>query len=772
MTTELARLSDNWKLTIVENATVLATGFDPKTPEEAEQSPHLTIPASVPGNFELDLFRAGIMEDPFFGENPIKCQALENRHLWYSVTFDCPNGGDPNTYLAFDGIDTIADIYLNGEFLAHSENMLIGYTYNVPHLKEHGNTLVVHITPAVIYARNFPLPVSCNCLPYNFESLLIRKAPSMYGWDIMPRFVSGGIWKPVRLVRRTPNHIEDVFLWTKCVDLQNSSAILRAFIHFKTEFDSLQDMTITLDSVCGDSVIHCERRPFHTAFQIEFWAGNVQFWWPKNAGQPALYNVTVRLWKNGTLLDEYHLRAGIRTVQLIRTSCDTPDGEGDFHFEINGKPIFCLGTNWVPLDSFHSRDITQLPSALALMDDIGCNTVRVWGGNVYENDEFYNFCDEKGIMVWQDFMMGCAIYPENDRFIGQMKEESAAVVQRLRQHPSLILWAGDNECDYGRTDDPNNNYITRKLLPHICRLHDPSRPFLPSSPYFDEEAYKTGKPTSEDHLWGPRDYFNGEYYQNTVCHFASETGYHACNSPVSLKRFIRPEHLWPNERNGETDADWLIHCSSMEAKMDSAYAYRIRLMTSQVKTLFGQVPDDLDTYVRMSQISQAEAMKYFIERFRMSKWRRSGIIWWNIIDGWPQISDAVVDYYRVKKLAYHFIKRAQNPICLMMDEPKDGKLALYAVNDTPHLCTVPYTVRDLHSDAILLQGTIEIPADSSIRVADTPTAEVERMLLIEWDHAGKRESNHYTTHTLSADYANYMHMLQKAGYDQFEGFEG
>lgn len=205
--------------------------------------------------------------------------------------------------------------------------------------------------------------------------------------------------------------------------------------------------------------------------------------------------------------------------------------------------------------------------------------------------------------------------------------------------------------------------------------------------------------------------------------------------------------------------------------MDNPNAYRIRLMTSQVKTLFGEVPDDLDTYARMSQISQAEAMKYFIERFRMTKWRRTGIIWWNIIDGWPQISDAVVDYYRVKKLAYHFIKRSQNPICLMIDEPKDGKLTLYAVNDTPHPRTIPYTVRDLHSNTVLLQGTVDIPADSSVRVTDTPTSEEERMLLIEWECDGKQESNHYTTHTLSADYANYMHMLQKAGYDQFEGFE-
>lgn len=776
MIQEIMKLTEGWTLTLAENHQIIKDGFDPKTLHELQASPYLTIAATVPGNFELDLHRAGLIDDPFYGDNPIKCQSLENRHLWYATTFDCPRGGDAYTYLAFDGIDTVADIYLNGNLLAHSENMLIGYEYAVPNLKETGNELVVHITPATIYTRQFPIPPYCEAMQYNYESLMLRKSPSMYGWDIMPRFVSGGIWKNVRLYRKSPNHIEDVFLRTKELRSDGSYAILKASIRFSTDLDLLHGVTVTMDGVCGESHFHTECRPFHTAFNHTFSIPSPVLWWPKNAGKPNLYEVTVRFRRGDVLLDEKKLTFGIRTVALKRTSCDDVEGNGDFHFEINGKPIFCMGTNWVPLDPFHSRDIEQLPSALALMDDVGCNIVRVWGGNVYESDEFYDFCDAHGIMVWQDFVMGCACYPEDDRFRAQLAEEATAVIVRLRNHPSLILWAGDNECDYsvgwnlGPSGDPNQNTLTRALLPYVCRVNDPSRPFLPSSPYVDEEAYRTGNPPSEDHLWGPRDYFKGDFYRNTVCHFASEIGYHACNSPDSLRKFIRPEHLWPNITDGVTDVDWLVHCSTMEPRMDTGFSYRIGLMTSQVKTLFGSVPADLNTYAKMSQISQAEAKKYFIERFRLTKWRRTGIIWWNIIDGWPQISDAVVDYYRTKKLAYHFIKRSQKPICLMFDEPQNGHLALYTVNDTPQDRSITYRVRDLDSDDLILCGKITAKADASVLTARIPVSDRERMLLIEWEGDGICGSNHYTTHTLSANYEHYASMLSKAGYDQFEGF--
>lgn len=219
--------------------------------------------------------------------------------------------------------------------------------------------------------------------------------------------------------------------------------------------------------------------------------------------------------------------------------------------------------------------------------------------------------------------MACAVYPQDDEFAKAIGEEAETIIKALRHHPSIVLWAGDNECDAAHAwnshpTDPNENILTRKILPEKVRAHSTFTPYLPSSPYIDEEAYKSGKPTSEDHLWGPRDYFKGDYYKNTVCHFASETGYHGCPSPESLKKFIPKEHLW----GCLDDRYWICHAACMTPDPSDPFYYRIRLMWNQVVTLFGEgsiALSDLEHFSRASQISQAEAKKYFIERFRLTE---------------------------------------------------------------------------------------------------------------------------------------------------------
>ncbi len=432
-----------------------------------------------------------------------------------------------------------------------------------------------------------------------------------------------------------------------------------------------------------------------------------------------------------------------------------------------------MGTNWVPLDALHSNDINRLPEVLPMLADLGCNIVRCWGGNVYEHESFFDFCDENGIIVWQDFAMGCARYPQDRAFCESLEREAVFIVKKYRNHPSLVLWSGDNECDQGYhkseplTGNPNDNILTRRVLPEVLRIHDFTRPYLPSSPYMDEEAFESGKPLSEEHLWGPRDYFKGDYYSCSVCHFASETGYHGCPSPESLEKFITPEKLWPwyDEEKGRANDDWLAHAASPELDADAPYAYRIQLMSDQVKTLFGTEPDNLADFSLASQISQAEAKKYFIERFRISKWRRTGIIWWNLIDGWPQISDAVVDYYYDKKLAYHYIKRSQQPLCLMFDEPKDDLLPLYAVNDTGKDVRLSYRVTDITAGETITAGEYTAPADRSIRIWDKPYTKGEQhFYLIEWDgiHKGR---NHYMTGLLHIDLKAYKQAMAACGFE-------
>ena len=770
-------LNESWTLTMAPNKEVKQKGFDPHTVKELEAGGFLSLAASVPGNFELDLVRAGLAPDPYFAQNPFDYQQYENRHLWYAVKFPSDTCGDENTFLRFDGIDTVADIFLNGALLGHTENMLIEHEFSVNGLLRAENELIVHIFPSTIEARRQDVKPYDYALPYNYETLRLRKAASMFGWDIMPRFVSGGIWKPVTLLQKPAERLEETYLYLGGYLPNSNTARLALHFNLRTDEDSLKGLKILVDGACKESTFHVEHTVWHTGGKIKFTLPDPVLWWPRNAGEPNLYDVKIRLMRDGVLCDEKDIRFGVRTVELIRTSTTDEKGNGEFLFRINGKKIFCLGTNWVPLDAFHSRDLERLAPALEMIDDIGCNMIRCWGGNVYENDAFYEYCDEHGIMIWQDFGMGCGVYPQDAGFAEKLRVEAVAVIKRLRQHASLILWAGDNEVDVFSASDgfrrnPNHNILTRQILPQALRENDVVRPYLPSSPYVDEEAFQTRKPTSEEHLWGPRDYFKGNYYGTSKCHFASETGYHGCPSPKSLEKFISKEMLWPMlDENGAPNGDYLCHAAEMQSDGKGPFAYRIALMTNQVKVMFGGVPDNLVDFAKQSQISQAEAFKYFIERFRVTKWRRTGIIWWNLLDGWPQVSDAVVDWYHCKKLAYRYIKRSQNTLCLIFDEPKDGSFSLYAVNDTDTAHAFRYTVTDVTTGAVLATGQGNAEADASTHLLTLPAFEDYHFLHMEWEtEDGRKGSNHFTTKLLDIDADAYLADIKKVGYDEFEGF--
>lgn len=769
----------NWRLLLAPNADVIQNGFEPLEIAELESSPYLKIPASVPGCMELDLHAAGLAPDPYFGTNPLAYQQYENRHLWYYTTFDCENFEAEELYLRFDGIDTVATVYLNGIAQGYTDNMLIPHEIEVTgDLRKRANELIVHIEPTQIAARDVELTPLNRTQYYNQASLAYRKAAYMFGWDIMPRFVSGGLWKPVYLVKKSDERLEQCYLYTTKVNPAAKTASLFAFTEFKTDADLLTDLRITVDGVCGGSSFHKEKRPYHVFENFSIKLEDAKLWYPKNYGEQPLYDVTFRLWRGETLLDEKSFRFGVRVVELERTSLLDAEGNGKFGFIVNGEHVFCLGTNWVPLDAFPCRHKERLPAALALLEESGCNAVRCWGGNIYEDDAFYDFCDEKGVLIWQDFCMGCAIYPENDFFLEALKTEAISVVKRLRNHASLALWAGDNEVDqffrswFSGKSDPNKNPATRITLPWVVRNYDIIRPYIPSSPYIDSVAFEAHAKTPEDHLWGPRDYFKGQYYKGAKSCFASEMGYHGCPSPKSLEKFISEKNLYPllDEKDCGTP-EYLVHAASMDTDPASPYAYRIPLMVKHVRTLFGKEADTLDDFAKQSQISQAEAKKYFIEKFRVGKPQRTGIIWWNLLDGWPQVSDAVIDWYYCKKLAFSFIKRSQQPLCLMFNEPENGKTELFAVQDGGKECSVTYTVRDVLSDELLLSGTITVGKESAMPISALPEMTDFRFLLIEWESDdGMRGRNHFATQTRDISYSDYMEALQKSDMDEFEGF--
>ena len=762
-------LSDGWKLMVLDDA-VLEREIQASGDFGAYDAPILD--AAVPGDWPLDYVRAGLFDDPYFGDNYLKLRDYENSHVYYAVRFDWPDVPDALTYLRFEGIDTVADIYLNGRKVGHAENMYISHEFPADGLKQGENELLVHISPVALEARKYPIAAFSTMLKYNYESLVIRKATHMFGWDICPRIVSAGLWRPVSVVRKKPERIEDVFIWTTSIS-RDGTAECRVSFDVDVGRRHIAPYELRIRGTCGDNTFEAGQKLWHTHGRMRFRVPDARLWWPRGYGAPEQYEVTAQLLRDGEAVDEIRFLQGLRTVELLKDDYISGDSEAEFCFVVNGKRIYLKGTNWVPADAFHSNDAARIPKILELVKDINCNAMRVWGGGVYESDEFYDWCDANGVFIWQDFMMACGAYPHTDRMKAQLKEEAEVIIRRLRRHASICLWAGDNECDsfyFGDYDgrvDPADNVLTRQILPAALHAEDLSRPYLPSSPYISTASYRAGhaQDTPEQHLWGPRDYFKGRFYHDHTATFASEMGYHGCNSPASIRRFIPEEDLWPETDN----AMWKYHAASPELE-DSPYTYRILLMSNQIRYVFRQAPEDLDTYARMSQICQAEAKKFFVESFRSHKGVRTGLIWWNIMDCWPQFSDAVVDYYFCRKLAYFYIRRSQQPVCLMMDD-KSGVLTLYGVSDQLNNTAITYRVTDSDTGAVVAAGTAELRADASTPLQAIRDDGGIHFYAIEWTDAnGEKGFNHYLQGKPLYDFDWYLACLKRHGLDEFEGF--
>ena len=766
-------LNGKWRLYIEENKKCRSFAEEITTEKDLKSHNISDIPATVPGNFELDMFAHGLIDDPFFGDNPLKIQKLENRHLWYVCNFKADNTDNLN--LVFEGVDTVADVYVNGVLLGNCENMFISHKFLLKSdiLKEE-NELIVHIKPACIEARKYDFDVDVMAhMPYNAGSLNLRKAAHSFGWDIMPRFVSGGLWRDVYLINGKKDHIKDIYIYTSLIE--DNKACLHGFFDTELSDDFTTEYSLKITGKCKDSSFEWKLdKLWHDQGEINIDLDDPLLWWPRDMGKQNLYTVKAELFYNGELVDTKEFKLGIRTIVIDRTEVTDKDGNGNFCFVVNGNRLYARGTNWVPMDAFHSRDKERLQKALEMLYDVNCNMVRCWGGNVYEDHEFFDFCDRKGILVWQDFAMGCATYPQNDRICSALKTEAIAVIKKLRQHPSIALWAGDNECDEAAyrwrstKRNPSWNKLTREILVDVTRNYDPMREYLPSSPYVTGKVFESGKTDvlPEDHLWGPRDYYKGEFYYNANAHFASETGYHGCPSPQSLKKFLSADKVWPWQNNDQ----WQIHATCMELGDDVAYAFRNALMASQVKVLFGIEPENLEDFALASQISQGEADKFFIERFRGEKWRRTGIIWWNLVDGWPQISDAVVDYYYCKKLAYHFIKRSQEPVCLMISETKAEDLILVGANEYLEDKTVKYTVTDFSEDKIVASGETTLGANIATDILNIKADGKHHFYFIEWEMEGKTYKNHYVSGPAPYDFDTYVSWLKRGNLLQTEGF--
>ena len=702
-------LNGSWKLYYVpfnKNA--------PTTPDELKMKDCQEIPATVPGNVELDLMASGKIKNPEVGNNVYDLRKYEAYQWWYYRTFETPKYADnERVEIVFDGLDCFGVVWINNKLVGKTDNMLIDHRFDITDLlnRNGSNYIYICINPAVNEGRKNINGVIGSRNGSSTESVFVRKAPHMYGWDIMPRLISAGLWQEVRLDIKKPTRLEQVYWMTNSVDVPKRKAQLLLDWEFTSDYPTIDGLTMEIALKKGSKIIYEKSYPLFThssrhGISLE----NIDLWWPRGYGDPTLYDATVRILDDkNNVLDENKQEIGIRTAELIYTDITTKEHPGEFVFKINGEKIFVRGTNWVPLDALHSRDHSHLKNAFSMITDLNCNMVRCWGGNVYEEKDFFSLCDNNGVMVWQDFAMACTTYPQDDAFAKNIRKEAINIVLKLRNHASLVLWSGNNENDkalewtFKKHIDPGLDIISREVLPRVIWEYDPLRTYLPSSPYCSEEYFRQGEnqgTSPEVHLWGPRGYYKAPFYTNVSAHFVSEIGYHGCPNRSSLERMFNPEFVYPWTKDGKWNDEWQTKAVRSHPNSTSTIL-RNDLMINQVKALFGECPKDLNQFIFASQVVQAEAMKFFVELWRMDKFRKTGIIWWNLRDGWPIISDAVVDFYNSKKLAYYYIKQVQHNACVMIGDPVDGKHPVIAVNDTREEKSGTVVVRDADSGETL-----------------------------------------------------------------------
>lgn len=704
------------------------------------------IPATVPGNVELDLHAAGLAPDPLVAPNTWDYVRFETWAWWYERAFDA----DPallaagRCELVLEGLDCIGAAWLNGVHLGDTANALIAHHLDATAALRPGrNLLRIRVGSGLREARAAGGgPVATTHQATGFESLRLRKAAHQSGWDIMPRLLSAGLWRSVRLEAVPAHAVADAYWATLAADAaaRTATVVVDWSLRLPDQGWERWSVRVLLDGAEVARAGVCAQRG-RRVLRLH----DVDLWWPRGWGEARLHEARIELLDPaGACVHADARRIGIRTVALSRSEALDAAGNGDFALVVNGQRLYARGTNWVPLDALHSRDGAHLDAALAMLAELGCNTVRMWGGNVYESEDFFAWCDAHGMLVWQDFAFGCGAYPQDDAFAAAVAAEAEAVVRRLRNRACLALWCGSNETDQavewawpGLRLDPNRDRITRRVLAQAVADHDPVRAYLPSSPYLGP-AVHAGGGQPEDHLWGPRDDVKGPYYAASPARFVSECGYHGLPSRASLERMLPPgTPLWPFVGNPA-----LLPLAVRPLPGDAGYDHRLALAARQAAQLIGREPEGIDELIAASQLAQAEALKFLIERWRAGKGRTGGLLWWNLRDGWPIISDAVVDWFGGRKAAYGVIRACQQDAVVLVEEAVAGAHRVLAVNDGLRPLRLAVAI-DRLGGAALWSGDATVPANAARPLCHLPAVVgAPQCWRLRWsgDAAG---ANHY-----------------------------
>ncbi|CAM3512891.1 glycoside hydrolase family 2 protein [Flavobacterium saliperosum] len=665
------------------------------------------LPASVPGTVHTDLFNNKVIPDPFSGTNEKQLQWIENEDWEYETTFvlSAKDFKNENIDLQFDGLDTYAEVFLNGKSVLKADNMFRIWNIEVKkQLKVGHNKITVVFQSAVRKGKEAAKKLKYT-LPGD-EKIFTRKAQYQYGWDWGPRFVTAGIWKKVQLHLWNSAQLENVRFE------QQSLSDAKAQLLFTAEVNCRKSGKYKLK--INDTSETYSLKKGKNQLKISYEIKNPKRWWSNGLGEPHLYPFTISLSDKNGNLDKRELNIGLRTIELVQ---EKDDFGKSFYFRLNGVPVFMKGANYIPPDSFLPRAKDSVyKSIVKNAVDANMNMLRIWGGGVYGDDAFYDECDKNGILVWQDFMFACAMYPGDKAFMDNVKQEVIDNVNRLQNHPSLALWCGNNENDegwhnwgwqkqyqYSAADSTKiwNDYkkLFHELIPKTLDslLTKEKNLYWPSSPSIGwgrKESLLQGDSHYWGVWWGMEPF---EIYKKKVGRFMSEYGFQGMPKLQAFKAFAN-----------ETD----LHLASETVKNHQKHPTGYQTIQTYMEREY-KVPTQFEEYIYVSQLLQAEGMKTAIEAHRRAKPYCMGTLYWQLNDCWPVTSWSSVDYFGNWKAFHYQAKRSFEPILVSVAE-EDNQYKVYVVSDelTPKKGRLQLELIDFKGN-VLWKSTSEIQVEGN-----------------------------------------------------------
>lgn len=661
------------------------------------------LPAQVPGDVHLDLLRNKLIPDPFYRDNEAKLQWIEEANWSYKTTIDITPAmlHQAHLELVFNGLDTTAHVSLNGENILDANNMFRQWRVDVKSRLHPGkNDLRVDFDAPGKVAAALAGKDKTHELTGIPEKAYLRKAAYEYGWDWGPRFVTSGIWQPVTLEAWDQARVKDVHISQP--DVSADVAHLAVGVTLEageggTAIVKLSYGTAGSQTTISDKV---ELHPGENKVTLPVDISHPSLWYPAGYGAQSMYSFRVQVEMAGKDQDEKTVRTGLRSVQLRR---DLDQWGRSFELVVNGIPIFAKGADVIPFDSFPNRvTMDQYRRILGSARDANMNMIRLWGGGYYESEDFYNLCDELGLMVWQDFMFASSWYPGDYDWKHNVEAEATYQVDRLRNHPSMTLWSGNNEVEsvlyafLGKQSAEGKlqiwkNYLTTfsGILPNVVEREDAEVPYWPSSPSADYEQTSDAFQSGDAHdwsIWHGREPFTN--YEKHFARFNSEYGFQSFPELRTVESFTMPK-----DRANIFTPVMLAHQKNDEGN-SIIHEYLLRDYSE---------PKDFASFLYVSQVLQAEGVKVGAEHMRRSRPRIMGSLFWQLNDCWPVASWSSIDYYGRWKALQYYARRFYSPL-LVSSTLQDGVVQFYGVSDKLQATNATLRIRLMGMDGKVLRN--------------------------------------------------------------------